>query len=375
MPYLSLAELLENSERLHELPLFVIQETEESIQTPLVTKRGSLRNDSRLKDTVKAKAAETERALLEGPEREGWSGAEQSNSNSFFKITSITQNQLGSAESKPSSLSALQPEPSRGQISQSKKSHFSTENIKMLQKLEHMRGDSGGGDMTRENDKAASKQYIKEELTRQSMQIQQMARVQREILETLRHQSQGRAGKSRRVPKSQFMSVKQRVGPQEEADRDSRNMLMDSTHFNLVRSDVGFDERASLEQAKYSVFNIFQKRVSNETRRSKENLPGQPMADNQRISRRMQGTKNPNTTSNMSMPNNVNNMTNRSPQYNQSMGYNPNSPYGQMSPQYQPNAQSTTPSPTEARPLFGDSPQPPSDHHLNDAKNPRNKPN
>lgn len=274
VPYLSLAELLENSERLHELPLFAIQETEESIETPLFSRRVSTQNTSRILAHAKSGETGSERFGLSVPGRNSLSRLEQENLGSFFKITSITQNQLKSIESKKNSQKALNNEQSKANISQSRKSHFSPENMKVLEKYQNLTGEYENKPEIEKND---PKEHfaLKEELTRQSIQIQQMAKMQREILDTLQQNRPNILQKSRQVPKSQFMSVKARQAPREQTNRDSRNLLVDSAHFNLVRSDVGFEDQASLERAKYSVFNIFQKRVSNESGTSKENLTNQ----------------------------------------------------------------------------------------------------
>lgn len=294
MPYLSLAELLENSERLHELPLFAIQETDESIRTPLCTHRVSAQSTARGQALRRqseglAQGGSPRQAEHRGEGDSGRAGSiarapenelasQRESSGSFFKITSITQNQIGSAESKQQMTGGARSEHLKGNVSPSKKSHFSPENNKLLEQFPEpgaaFEGRSGSL-------RPAGKENleIRQELTRQSIQIEQMAKMQHEILETLRRQSQAPPRlepKSRKVPKSQFMSIGERPGGG--LARDSGNVLMDSAHFNLAKSQAGPEEHNSLEQAKFSVFNIFQKRSSDETQRSQEPFGGRGRA-------------------------------------------------------------------------------------------------
>lgn len=198
----------------------------------------------------------------------------------MHKITSIGQQASGSIEGKTSPNTPAIVDNPQGQLAPSKKSHFSPEHHNIVDNFsegEHLEGAHHLKDHQPEELNLEEKfveQNLREEMTRQSLQIKEMADIQKQILETLKRQSQqmARPVQPQLQKKSQFQMFEgQSKGNEGGAvqgdpdERESRNMIMDSTHFNLGRSHATGDDQNNLDPRNYSVFNIFQKRNTTST--------------------------------------------------------------------------------------------------------------
>ena len=268
VPYLSLAELLENTERLDELPLFVIQETNESLPTPILSARVTQRLSSRSSNLWKQnqELGPSNQASFVKVQRP--QSKEQQNSDSFFKITSITQNQMGSSHSKDNTMNQFSEALIQGNMSQSKKSHFSPENNNILENFSEAHRNLQEPKIS--NYLEHENQNLKKEITRQSVQIQEMAKVQQQILSTLKRQSEQMTKEYQpgsKPQKSQFQEqqIKNDIFQSNQEDRFSRNMLLDSNHYQMGKSKEMQRDSNQVDPRNYSVFNIFQKRGSNDT--------------------------------------------------------------------------------------------------------------
>jgi hypothetical protein len=203
------------------------------------------------------------------------------NTDSFYKITSIANNQMATLDVKINGGNSPLNEGVQHNVSQSRKSHFSPENHRIIDNLSQDNEELQIKEEIINFENRKSNKVLEEEINRQSIQIQEMAKVQKEILDTLRRQSEQMTRNrplSKPQPRSQFKNFGDKqeqkfenpynIEQQMDRERESQNMIMDSTHFNLGKSNITTDENNQLDPRNYSVFNIFQKRNTTSTQQN-----------------------------------------------------------------------------------------------------------